>query len=77
MQPFQLHYGASYDTERGLGGVFEITNYNSLGDGRQAGISTRYDSQLRQVRVFLSQPMLRRLRSRPPPLPTSARNATR
>ena len=61
VQPFQMHYGASYDTERGLGGVFEITNYNSLGDGRQAGISTRYDSQLRQVRVFLSQPMLRRL----------------
>jgi outer membrane protein assembly factor BamA len=61
VQPFQVHYGASYDTERGLGGVFEVTNYNSLGDGRQAGISTRYDSQLRQVRVFLSQPMLRRL----------------
>jgi len=61
VQPFQLQYGASYDTERGLGGVFDLTNYNSLGSGRQVGVSTRYSSQLRQARLFLSQPMLRRL----------------
>jgi outer membrane protein assembly factor BamA/autotransporter translocation and assembly factor TamB len=61
VQPFQLQYGASYDTERGLGGVVDLTNYNSLGNGRQVGFSTRYDSQLRQARLFLSQPMLRRL----------------
>lgn len=61
VQPFQIRYGASFDTERGLGGVFDFTNYNSLGSGRQVGVSTRYDTQLRQARLFLSQPMLQRL----------------
>ena len=58
VQPFQLGYGVSFDTERGLGGVFEFTNTNSLGHARQAGVSTRYDSQLRQVRAYVSQPFL-------------------
>ncbi len=67
VQPFQLGYGASYDTERGLGGVLELTNTNSLGYARQVGVSTRYDSQLRQARVFISQPFLKRF-----PLQTTA-----
>lgn len=58
VQPFQLGYGVSFDTERGLGGVLEFTNTNSLGHARQAGVSTRYDSQLRQVRAYVSQPFL-------------------
>ena len=58
VQPFQLGYGASFDTERGPGGVLEVTNTNSLGKARQAGISTRYDSQVRQARIYLSQPFL-------------------
>lgn len=67
VQPFQLGYGASYDTERGLGGVLELTNSNSLGWARQVGVSTRYDSQLRQARAFISQPFLKRF-----PLQTTA-----
>ncbi|MCC6990238.1 MAG: translocation/assembly module TamB domain-containing protein, partial [Acidobacteria bacterium] len=67
VQPFQLGYGASFDTERGPGGVLELTNSNSLGAARQVGISTRYDSQLRQARAYISQPFLKRF-----PLQTTA-----
>src|SRR4029453_843729 len=31
VQPIQIRYGASYDTERGVGGIFDISNHNSLG----------------------------------------------
>jgi outer membrane protein assembly complex protein YaeT len=59
VQPFQLGYGASYDTERGLGGIFDVSNHNSLGKARVVGIRTRYDGQLREVRGYMSQPSLR------------------
>lgn len=58
VQPFQLGYGASFDSERGPGGVLELTNVNSLGHARQAGVSARYDSQVRQARAYISQPFL-------------------
>ena len=59
MQPFQLRYGASYDTERGLGGIFDISNHNSLGKARVIGLQSRYDGQLREARLYISQPSLR------------------
>ncbi|MGE3276631.1 MAG: translocation/assembly module TamB domain-containing protein [Vicinamibacterales bacterium] len=58
VQPFQIRYGLSVDTERGPGGLFEVSNHNSLGHARVLGLSTRYDSQLRSARIFLSQPSL-------------------
>jgi outer membrane protein assembly complex protein YaeT len=59
VQPVQLTYGASYDTERGVGGIFDISNRNSLGKARVVGLSSRYDGQLREVRTYMGQPSLR------------------
>ncbi|HEX5107881.1 MAG TPA: translocation/assembly module TamB domain-containing protein [Vicinamibacterales bacterium] len=67
VQPFQLRYGLFYDTERHLGGIVDISNHNSLGSARVLGLRTRYDSQLREARLYLSQPSLRSL-----PLETTA-----
>ncbi len=59
VQPFQLSYGASYDTERGLGGILDISNHNTLGKARVIGLQSRYDGDLREARLYISQPSLR------------------
>ncbi|HUE86143.1 MAG TPA: translocation/assembly module TamB domain-containing protein [Vicinamibacterales bacterium] len=59
VQPIQLRYGASYDTERGIGGIFDVSNHNTLGKARVVGVRSRYDAQLREVRGYISQPSLR------------------
>jgi outer membrane protein insertion porin family len=56
--PWQLRYGASYDTERGVGVILDVSNRNSLGGARELGIRSRYDQQLRDVRFFINQPAL-------------------
>jgi outer membrane protein assembly complex protein YaeT len=56
--PFQLRYGASYDTERGVGVILDASNRNSLGGARELGIRSRYDGQLRDIRFFINQPAL-------------------
>ena len=61
VQPFQIRYGASYDTERGVGGIFDISNRNSLGGARELGLRSRYDRQLHDFRVYLNQPALKYL----------------
>jgi len=60
VQPFQLRYGAFYDTERGPGLIADLTNRNSLGSARTLGLRTRYDAQLQEVRLYFTQPLLRR-----------------
>lgn len=59
VQPIQLRYGASYDTERGIGGIFDVSNHNSLGKARVVGLQSRVDGQLTDARAFISQPSLR------------------
>jgi outer membrane protein assembly factor BamA/autotransporter translocation and assembly factor TamB len=59
VQPFEIQYGASFDTERGPGVIFDIANHNSLGMAREVGLQTRYDSQVRDARLYFSQPTLR------------------
>jgi outer membrane protein insertion porin family len=59
VQPFQIRYGASYDTERGVGGILDVSNHNSLGKARVLGLQSRYDRQLREARLYISQPKLR------------------
>jgi outer membrane protein assembly complex protein YaeT len=59
VQPFQFRYGASYDTEGKLGGVFDASLHNFFGKARVAGIASRYDAQVREGRVYMSQPTLR------------------
>ena len=58
VQPIQIRYGASYDTERGLGGIFDISNHNSLGGAREIGLRSRYDRQLHEGRIYINQPAL-------------------
>jgi outer membrane protein assembly factor BamA len=59
VQPFKLQYGGSFDTERGPGVIFNIANRNSLGKAREVGLQTRYDSQVKEARAYMSQPTLR------------------
>jgi outer membrane protein assembly complex protein YaeT len=61
VQPWQIRYGASYDTERGVGGIFDISNRNSLGGARELGLRSRYDRQLHDARLYLNQPALKYL----------------
>jgi outer membrane protein insertion porin family len=56
--PFHLRYGASYDTEGGIGVILDATNRNSLGRARELGVRSRYDGQLRDVRLYINQPAL-------------------
>ncbi len=58
VQPIQIRYGASYDTERGLGGIFDISNHNSLGKAREIGLRSRYDRQVHEGRLYINQPDL-------------------
>ena len=60
VQPFDLRYGAYFDTDRGPGAVVDFTNRNSLGSARAIGGRLRYDGDFREGRVFFSQPLLRR-----------------
>ena len=59
VQPYQVRYGASYDSEGKLGGVFDGSLHNVFGKARIIGVASRYDSQLREGRLYMSQPMLR------------------
>jgi outer membrane protein assembly complex protein YaeT len=59
VRPFLLNYGAYFDTDRGPGGIADITNRNSLGLGRVAGVRLRYDRDLQESRFYFSQPFLR------------------
>jgi outer membrane protein assembly complex protein YaeT len=56
VKPYRLQYGGFYDTERGPGGIADITNRNSLANASVLGLRTRYDSDLREVRLYYSQP---------------------
>lgn len=61
VQPFDIRYGAYFDTDRGPGAVVDITNRNSLGSARTLGWRGRLDSEIRETRFFFSQPLLQRL----------------
>jgi outer membrane protein assembly complex protein YaeT len=58
VQPFQLRYGASYDTEGKLGGIMDASLHNTFGKARVVGVASRYDSQLREARLYMTQPTL-------------------
>jgi outer membrane protein assembly complex protein YaeT len=59
VQPIQIRYGGSYDTERGPGGIFEISSHNSIGKARVLGLRSRYDGEIREARGYVTQPSLR------------------
>ena len=60
VQPWELKYGGYYDTERGPGIVTDFSNRNMLGNARVVGMQVRFDGELREVRTYFSQPVLRR-----------------
>lgn len=60
IRPFNVKYGAFYDTDRGPGFIADLTNRNTLGSARVLGFRTRYDPEFRELRGYLSQPLLRR-----------------
>lgn len=59
VQPFQIRYGGSFDTERGLGAIADVSSRNVLGALRLAGVSGRYDASLREGRLYMQQPKMR------------------
>jgi outer membrane protein assembly complex protein YaeT len=59
VQPVQLRYGLSYDTEGGLGGILDFSIHNVLGNARVLGLHGRYDSEIHEGRLYVSQPSLR------------------
>ncbi|HYO84301.1 MAG TPA: translocation/assembly module TamB domain-containing protein [Bryobacteraceae bacterium] len=60
IQPWEFRYGGFFDTERGPGGILDVSNRNMLGSARVLGLRTRYDTQLREARLYFSQPNLLR-----------------
>ena len=58
VQPYQVRYGASYDTEGKLGGVLDASAHNVFGKARVIGFASRYDAQVHEGRVYMSQPTL-------------------
>ena len=60
VRPFELRYGALFDTEKGPGGIVDFATRNILGSARVAGVRGRYDSQLQELRGYLEQPSLLR-----------------
>jgi outer membrane protein assembly complex protein YaeT len=60
VQPFTLRYSGFYDTDRGLGGIADFSNRNSLGSARLIGTRVRYDADIQEVRGYFSQPFLQR-----------------
>jgi len=61
VQPIQLRYGLSYDTEGGLGGILDFSVHNVLRKARVFGAQGRYDSEIHEARIYVSQPSLRSL----------------
>jgi len=67
LRPFLVNYGAYFDTERGPGGIVDLSNRNSLGSARVLGFRARYDADLQEGRLYFTQPILKRF-----PLRTTA-----
>jgi outer membrane protein assembly complex protein YaeT len=59
VQPVQFRYGLSADTERGVGGLADLSSHNLLGNARVLGVRGRYDRRVREGRVYFNQPSLR------------------
>jgi outer membrane protein assembly complex protein YaeT len=62
VKPYQIRYGAFFDTERGPGFIADLSNRNSLGSARVLGLRTRYDADVHEARLYFGQPFLSRWR---------------
>lgn len=61
IQPYRLQYGMFYDTERGPGGLIEVQNLNFLGEATNLGLRLRYDSDLKEARLYFNQPFITKI----------------
>jgi outer membrane protein assembly complex protein YaeT len=61
IQPYRLQYGLFYDTERGVGGLLEAQNLNVLGRASNLGLSLRYDTDLKEGRLYFNEPFIRQI----------------
>lgn len=61
VRPFELRYGAFFDSDRGPGFIADFANRNSLGSARVVGGRIRWDSDIRELRGYFSQPLLKSL----------------
>jgi outer membrane protein assembly complex protein YaeT len=61
IRPYRVQYGLFFDTERGVGGILEAENRNFLGQASDLGLKLRYDSDLKEGRVFFYQPFVTKI----------------
>ena len=61
VQPYRLQYGFFYDTDRGPGGILEAENRNVLGRALDLGLRVRYDSDLKEGRLYFYQPFITKI----------------
>jgi outer membrane protein assembly complex protein YaeT len=64
IRPYRILYGGFYDTERGPGAIADASHRNFLGRAITLGLRTRYDSDLREGRIYLNQPSVFGIRLR-------------
>ncbi len=77
VQPVQLQYGLSYDTEGGLGGILDFSVRNMLGNARVFGAQVRYDSEIHEARFMPVSPRCGHGREKPPRASISAKTSIR
>jgi outer membrane protein assembly complex protein YaeT len=58
-RPYRLQYGLFYDTDRGPGGLLEVQHLNFLGRASALGMKLRYDSDLKEARLYFNQPFIK------------------
>ena len=59
VEPYRFRYGGFFDTERGPGFIADAAHRNLLGRAAILGLRTRYDMDLREARLYFSQPGIR------------------
>jgi outer membrane protein assembly complex protein YaeT len=60
-RPYRLRYGLFYDTKHGLGGLLEGQNLNVLGRASNLGLSLRYDTDLKEGRLYYNEPFIKNI----------------
>lgn len=61
-KPVRFDFGATYDTDRGFGGIADVSLINKLGEARTLGFRVTADGQEQDYRLYFSQPFLGRKR---------------
>jgi outer membrane protein assembly complex protein YaeT len=62
LSPYRLNYGGYFDTERGPGGIADFTRRSPFGQASNVGLRVRYDSDLKQARLYYNQPHIKNFR---------------